>query len=100
MRPLQELEDLAPGTWYLNGIAALPGCRGKGHGGRLMTLAEDLARQAGCSAISLVVAGTNTGALRLYQRRGYRQAASRHIVTESWDHPEGDWQLMIKDLGR
>jgi GNAT superfamily N-acetyltransferase len=34
--PLQELENLAPGTWYVNVLAAYPECRGQGYGTRLL----------------------------------------------------------------
>jgi hypothetical protein len=30
--PLQELENLAPGTWYVNVLAAYPEHRSQGHG--------------------------------------------------------------------
>ncbi len=45
--PLQELENLAPGTWYVNVLAAYPEERGKGHGKALLGVAEQLATDAG-----------------------------------------------------
>ncbi len=41
--PLQELENLAPSTWYVNVLAVLPEYRGKGLGTRLL---RALMRQA------------------------------------------------------
>jgi ribosomal protein S18 acetylase RimI-like enzyme len=38
--PLQELENLAPGTWYVNVLATFPAYRGRGYGARLLRLAE------------------------------------------------------------
>ena len=45
--PLQELENLAPATWYVNVLATYPSCRGKGYGGVLLEIAEELARDTG-----------------------------------------------------
>ena len=38
--PLQELEDFAPGTWYVNVLAFYPEFRGRGLGTRLLGLAD------------------------------------------------------------
>ena len=38
--PLQELENLAPGTWYVNVLAAYPEHRGQGYGTALLAVAE------------------------------------------------------------
>ena len=40
--PLQELEDLAAGTWYINVVAAYPEYRGRGFGTGLLEIAERL----------------------------------------------------------
>ena len=66
--PLQELENLAPGTWYVNVLAAYPEERGKGHGTALLGVAEQLAADAGRRGLSIIVSDTNTGARRLYER--------------------------------
>ena len=63
--PLQELENLAPGTWYINVLAAYPDQRGKGHGSALLALAERLAADAGRRGLSIIVSDANTGARRL-----------------------------------
>lgn len=42
--PAQDLENLAPGTWYLNALATCPEFRGRGYGARLLALAERLAK--------------------------------------------------------
>ena len=41
--PLQQLEDLAPGTWYINVLACYPEYRGRGFGSGLLAIAEELA---------------------------------------------------------
>lgn len=94
--PLQELENLAPGTWYVNVLAVLPEHRGQGHGGRLLALAEAEARAAGRRGLSLIVADANTGARRLYARRGFREAARRRMVKDGWRNPATKWVLLVK----
>jgi ribosomal protein S18 acetylase RimI-like enzyme len=96
--PLQELQSLAPGTWYVNVLAAYPAHRGKGYGNALLALAERQARAAGKRGMSLIVTDTNTGARRLYERCGYREAARRRMVKEGWRHPGTNFVLLTKSL--
>jgi ribosomal protein S18 acetylase RimI-like enzyme len=96
--PLQELEDLVPGTWYVNVLAAYPAHRGKGYGTALLGLAEQLARQTRRRGMSIVVADTNTGARRLYERCGYREVARRRMVKDGWEHPGSEFVLLTKRL--
>jgi ribosomal protein S18 acetylase RimI-like enzyme len=42
--PLQELENLAPGTWYVNVLAVRPQFRGLGLGTRLLDVADETGR--------------------------------------------------------
>ena len=95
-RPLQELENLAPGTWYVNVLAVLPAFRNLGLGSRLLSLAEDLGRAAGSRGMSIIVADANTGAHRLYERLGYRLVAERPMVKEDWQNPGRNWVLLVK----
>jgi GNAT superfamily N-acetyltransferase len=74
-RPLQELENLAPATWYVNVLAAYHEHRGKGHGTALFGLAERLAADVGRRGLSIIVSDANLGARRLYERCGYRETA-------------------------
>jgi ribosomal protein S18 acetylase RimI-like enzyme len=94
--PLQELESLAPGTWYVNILAAYPEHRGKGCGTALLAVADRLAADAGKRGLSIIVADTNTGARRLYERSGYREVARRRMVKEDWQHPGESWVLLVK----
>lgn len=98
LRPLQELENLAPGTWYVNVLAVSPQHRGKGLGGRLLELAERIGRAAGARGMSVIVADRNTGAFRLYERRGYRQAGARAMVKDGWSVESDNWLLMTKSF--
>lgn len=97
-RPLQELENLAPGTWYINVLAVLPGDRNRGLGERLIALAEDTARKHARQGVSLIVSDANTGARRLYERCAYRETATRPMVKEDWVNDGENWVLLTKSL--
>ena len=95
--PLVELENMALGTEYVNVLAAYPAFRGNGIGTRLLQEAD---RRAGERDLSIIVSNGNTGAMRLYQRHGFRRKASRPIATlPGWSCDGSDWVLMIKEAG-
>ena len=94
--PLQQLEDLAPQTWYVNVLAAYPDYRGRGIGSELLTIAVRLARRAGCRGLSIIVSDANTGARRLYERAGYVLEATRPMVKEGWDNDGENWVLLVR----
>ncbi|MGD8379089.1 MAG: N-acetyltransferase [Gammaproteobacteria bacterium] len=96
--PLQALEDRVPGTWYVNVLATFPEFRGKGYGSQLLTIAEALAHDSGARGMSIIVADTNTGARRLYERMGYQEQARRPMVKEHWQHPGQHWVLLVKAI--
>jgi ribosomal protein S18 acetylase RimI-like enzyme len=95
--PLQELEDLVPGTWYINVLATRPEYRGRGYGTELLALAESIGRDRGMQGLSLIVADSNLGARRLYGRHGYLEIAQRPMVKEDWQSAGTNWVLMRKD---
>jgi ribosomal protein S18 acetylase RimI-like enzyme len=96
--PLQELENLAPSTWYVNVLAVYPQHRGRGLGGRLLALADRIAAEQGLGGLSIIVNDANEGARRLYARCGYRQIAERPIVKEGWETPGENMLLLVKSL--
>jgi ribosomal protein S18 acetylase RimI-like enzyme len=96
--PLHELMNLALDTWYVHALAAYPQHRGRGLGTTLLAEADKRAARAGKPGLSLIVTDTNTGARRLYERSGYREAAQRKIVKEDWQHPGTNWVLLTKRL--
>lgn len=97
VRPLLELEALAPNSRDLNAIGVYPDHRGQGLGGLLIAAAEQLGRASGCDQASLIVADENR-ARNLYERQGYDAIAARPVVPfEGFPHG-GDWVLMVKDL--
>jgi ribosomal protein S18 acetylase RimI-like enzyme len=96
IRPLIELEQCVPGSFYINMLATYPKYRNKAVGTRLMSLADGLAARAGCSLLSVEVFEQNAGALRLYQRLGYAIVAKRAVVPHPCHHYEGDIALLTK----
>jgi ribosomal protein S18 acetylase RimI-like enzyme len=96
--PMQQLEDQAPGTWYVNVLACYPEHRGKGYGGALLALAERLAADCGKKGLSIIVSDANAGARRLYERAGYRERGKRPIVKEQWENGGSEWVLLVKSL--
>ncbi|MGD1877870.1 MAG: GNAT family N-acetyltransferase [Kiloniellaceae bacterium] len=95
-RPLLELENLAPDTWYVNVLAVLPAFRGLGLGSQLLALAETIGRAEGKAGMSIIVSAANDGARRLYERQGYRFVAERPMVKEGWQNPGENWVLLVK----
>jgi ribosomal protein S18 acetylase RimI-like enzyme len=77
-------------------LAAYPEHRGKGCGAALLGIADAIAAEEGRRGMSIIVADTNTGARRLYERCGYREVARRPMVKEDWQHPGRDWVLLVK----
>ena len=96
--PLQELENMAPATWYVNVLAAYPDHRSRGYGRALLSIADRIAADAGKRGLSIIVADTNTGARSLYERCGYRETGKRRMVKEDWQHPGTNWVLLTKSL--
>lgn len=94
--PLQQLEDMVPGTWYVNVLATYPEFRGNGYGSELLSFAEAIAHDSARRGLSIIVADTNKGARRLYERLGYHEQAQRPMVKEKWEHPGTSWVLLLK----
>jgi ribosomal protein S18 acetylase RimI-like enzyme len=95
-RPLQELENLEPGTWYVNVLAVRPAFRSKGLGTALLGVADETSRRLGKRGMSVIVSDDNRGARRLYERCGYREAASRPMVKDDWVNDGQSWVLLTK----
>lgn len=97
LRPYAELED--PSSLYLAGLAVEADARKLGLGTRLMDATEARATALGLDRVSLICFEANTGALRLYRRRGYVEAGRRPIVPHPVLHyRSGDALLLVKRL--
>ncbi|WP_425051672.1 GNAT family N-acetyltransferase [Psychromarinibacter sp. S121] len=96
--PLQELENMATGTWYLNVLAVYPELRGQGLGGRLLERAEWIAKRQGRSGVSIIAFASNPGAVRLYLRMGFEEIARRRMAVPGWAHDGTDAILLVKPV--
>ncbi len=65
-------EEARAGVFTVDALAAHPAFRGQGVGTALLTRAEETARAQGKRTMALGVLGDNDGAIRLYERFGYR----------------------------
>jgi len=98
VRPLEKLEQRVPGTFYINILATYPQYRGMGLGTKLLKAAHALASGAGCSELSLQVFEQNEDAVRLYERRGYREIARLPAVPHQSYPYEGYVVLMTRSV--
>lgn len=98
IRPLVRLEAQAPGSWYVNVLAAFPEFRGKGFGGRLLAASETRGRERSHGRMSIIVAGENAGAVKLYKRTGYVERVREPVIEFPGCPHGGDWVLMTKEL--
>ena len=97
--PFVALEKLSVGTWFINALAVFEEVQSRGIGTQLLMAADDLARANSRNEMSIQVYSQNTGAVRLYERHGYKLAASEPVRL----HPcppyyTGDVLLMKKSL--
>lgn len=98
IRPLIELEQCVPDSYYVNMLAAYPEYRGRGVGTTLMGRVDGLARASGCTSSSVEVFEENSGARRLYERLGYRVTEARPVV-EHPSHPyRGRVLLLVREV--
>ncbi|TBW55169.1 GNAT family N-acetyltransferase [Marinobacter halodurans] len=80
IRPLVELEQCVPGSYYINMLATYPAFRGQGIGTALMERVPEWAHAKGCDLASVEVFEQSPGAMQLYQRLEYRIVESREVV--------------------
>jgi ribosomal protein S18 acetylase RimI-like enzyme len=98
VRPMVELELMVPGSFYINALAVLPDFQGSGIGSRLLEIANERGRAAGCKLLSLIVFEENRDAVRLYLQRGYTTAARRPAVSHPCCPLSGEILLMTRQV--
>jgi len=96
MRPYAELKE--NGSLYISGIAVFDGFRNQGIGSKVLSVLENRAQILGCSSLSLIVFEQNEGAVRLYERLGFKETARRAVVPHPLIHYTGDALLMVRSL--
>jgi ribosomal protein S18 acetylase RimI-like enzyme len=98
MRPIEELEAAANGTWFISMLGVHVRWRSRGVGSALLDVAEVKRREAKASGLALIVEDDNDGARRLYERRGFAVRTTRPMVPwPGGSAPGRDWLLMVKD---
>ncbi len=84
----------APGTWYICALALFPAFRRQGIGTQFLSIAHQQAAARGFSELSLLCFEQNTGALKLYQRNGFKVIDSNPVVPHPLIHHTGNILLM------
>ncbi|MBB4121734.1 GNAT family N-acetyltransferase [Martelella radicis] len=93
--PLQELENEALGTLYVNVLATEEAYRKRGYGSELLEKAKELAKGR---RMSLIVSDANENAMRLYEAHGFTPKTARPSArTESWSGDGDNWVLMLRE---
>lgn len=98
LRPLAELEYRVPGSFYVNVLAVFDGWRDSGIGTRLLQAAASRATALGCTRLSVQVFSQNIGAVRLYERNGFRMIDSRPIKAHPCYPYDDRILLMVRAL--
>ncbi|MGE8153611.1 N-acetyltransferase family protein [Pseudomonas vancouverensis] len=83
-----------PDTLYISSLALHEGWRNRGLGKRFLACAEERASQLGLKGLSLIDYAANTGALRFYQRHGFRIVDTCQITPHPMIRVTGDAYLM------
>lgn len=99
VKPLIELESLAPRSFYINAVGVYEEFQGRGFGKALIKAAESLASERSLTELSLIVASRNPSAKALYDSLGYTDRARRPCIDFPGMLHGGDWILMTKSIG-
>jgi ribosomal protein S18 acetylase RimI-like enzyme len=83
---------------YLERLVISPSFRRQGMARRLLSAAEDLARDAGKKTMGLHVTGDNLGALRLYEAEGYAEVSRQRSFVTAWFMDIREWLYLKKEL--
>jgi GNAT superfamily N-acetyltransferase len=92
LEPYARLE--ISGTLYISSLALFDGVRGMGLGTEMISIARDQARYRGFDALSLLVFEQNIGAVKLYEREGFREVDRAAVVPHPLINHTGDVILM------
>lgn len=93
--PLQELENEALGSYYVNVLATEEAYRKHGFGTQLLDKARTLANGR---RMSIIVSDANRNAMRLYRAQGFRPKATRPIIkSDGWTCDGQNWVLMLRE---
>lgn len=94
--PVQQMERACTGNWYVNFLATFDKYQGQGIASRFLQEADRQAQQANVAIINLIVLGSKSGAIRLYEACGYKIMQRKEAIPMG-PHFVGDhWCLMEK----
>ncbi len=96
LKPYEELE--IPGSFYICALALLPTFRGRGVGTEMLSIARKQAYERGFDTLSLQVFEQNEGAVRLYERNGFKVAGRAPVVRHELIQHTGDVLLMASEV--
>ncbi len=96
LEPMIALRAKVPNHFFIDNLAAYPRARGRGLGARLVRYAESVAAEQGLDGVAIALADQNHGALRLYDRLGYREEARVEMEKGGWESPSTHWVLLVK----
>ncbi len=97
MLPMTSVREAERGEYYISNIGVLPDFQQRGYGARLLTFAEEQARNLRLKKCSLIVNQHNEKAIQLYQRFDYKIFYSgkfKGLLAET----EGGYHRMVKEL--
>ncbi|HWA17538.1 MAG TPA: GNAT family N-acetyltransferase [Devosia sp.] len=98
MRPIEELEAGANGRWFISMLGVHVKWRSRGVGSALLDVAEIKCGETQAHGLALIVEDSNSGARRLYERRGYAVRETRPMLRTPGGSSGGrDWLLMVKE---
>ena len=83
---------------YVERLVVAPAFRRHGMARRLLSAAEDLARDSGKKTVGLHVSATNVPALRLYEDEGYEEIARQRSYLTGYFLGIRDWLYLKKEL--
>ena len=79
-----------PGLMHLYALVVVEPSQSRGIGTRLIASVEEEARGRKLAGIHLGVATDNIGALRLYERLGYKRVGEPYMARWMWYGPDGE----------
>jgi ribosomal protein S18 acetylase RimI-like enzyme len=96
LKPYEELE--IPDSFYICALALFPKFRSRGLGTKMLSIARKQARERGFDTLSLLVFEQNEGALRLYERNGFKVVGRAPVVPHELIDHTGNVLLMASEV--
>ena len=87
-----------PAEAYVERLVISPSFRRQGMARRLLSAAEDLARDCGKETVGLHVTAENLRALRLYESEGYREVSRQRSLITAYFLDIREWLYLKKEL--